>query len=225
MTALVVFDLDGTLIDSRRDLSDSANLLVIERGGQPLAADAITRMVGDGAAMLVKRALAAANLPFAESDVTRFLKIYDERLLQHTQPYSGMAEALNEIATFATIAVLTNKPGGPAKTILSGLGLSAQVAVTIGGDGTHPRKPDPGSLQHLMSRYAVSPAATVMVGDTRIDFETSRNAGTHVCMARYGFGYEQFDASRLTAADAVVDQPSDIPAAVRRLLQLPIASH
>jgi phosphoglycolate phosphatase-like HAD superfamily hydrolase len=64
-----------------------------------------------------------------------------------------------------------------------------------------------------------------MVGDTRIDFETARNAGTHVCMTRYGFGYEQFDASRLTAADAVVDQPSDIPAAVRRLLQLPIASH
>ena len=104
--------------------------------------------------------------------------------------------------------------------ILAGLGLSAHVAVTIGGDDVYPRKPDPGALQHLMTRYAVSPSATVMVGDTRIDFETARNAGAHVCMARYGFGYEQFDSSRLTAADAVVDQPSEIPAAVRGLLRI-----
>src|SRR3569832_1462657 len=100
MASLVVFDLDGTLIDSRRDLSDSANALVAERGGVPIDEDAVTRMVGDGAAMLVKRAFAAAHLPFADIDVVRFLEIYDERLLRHTRPYSGTANALAEIAGF-----------------------------------------------------------------------------------------------------------------------------
>jgi phosphoglycolate phosphatase len=221
MASLVVFDLDGTLIDSRRDLCDSANALVVERGGRPIDEDAVTRMVGDGAAMLVKRAFAAAHLAFADSDVVRFLEIYDERLLLNTKPYAGTVEALEEIAGLATIAVLTNKPRGPAQVLLDALGLSRHIATTIGGDGAHPRKPDPASLRHLMSMHGAAAADTVMVGDTRIDFETARNAAAHVCMARYGFGFEQFDASRLTSADAVVDSPSDIPPAVRGLLRLP----
>jgi phosphoglycolate phosphatase len=221
--ALVVFDLDGTLIDSRRDLCDSANVLVVERGGQPLDQEAITRMVGDGAAMLVKRAFAAARLPFADADVARFLEIYDQRLLDTTRPYPGIPQALAEIAGMAIVSVLTNKPVAPARAIRDGLGLSGPIATTLGGDGSHPRKPDPSSLRHLMSVHGSTPETTVLVGDTRIDFETGHNAGAHVCMARYGFGYEQFDTSRLTGAEAIVDSASEIPAAVRRLLRLPAA--
>ena len=84
---LVVFDLDGTLIDSRRDLTDSANPLIVERGGRPLAEADIARMVGEGAALLVRRALTAASLPFADADVGRFLEIYDGRMLETTRPY------------------------------------------------------------------------------------------------------------------------------------------
>ena len=215
----VLFDLDGTLIDSRRDLTDSANALIVERGGHPLEEDAIARMVGDGAALLVRRALTAAQLTFADADVARFLEIYGERLLRHTRPYPGMSAALEDIARGATVAVLTNKPLAPARAILDALGLSPFIATTIGGDGPHPRKPDPTALRHLMTLYGAAPEATVLVGDTRIDFETARNAGVQVCLARYGFGYEQFETSRLTGVEALVDSPAEIPDAVRRLLK------
>jgi len=216
---LVVFDLDGTLIDSRRDLTDSANVLVIERGGQPLPEADIARMVGEGAALLVRRALTAAALPFADLDVTRFLEIYNSRLLDTTRPYPGMRDALDAVAADATVAVLTNKPLAPAQVLLDALDLSPFISMTLGGDGRFPRKPDPASLRHLIDAHGATPEATVMVGDTRIDFETAANAGTHVCLTRYGFGYEQFDSSRLTGREALVDAPSQIPEAVRRLLE------
>jgi phosphoglycolate phosphatase len=215
---LVVFDLDGTLIDSRRDLTDSANLLVVERGGRPLPEADIVRMVGEGAALLVRRALTAAHLPFADADVTRFLEIYDGRLLETTRPYPGMRQALEEVAAEAIVAVLTNKPLAPARVLLEALDLAPLIAATVGGDSRFPRKPDPASLRSLIAEHGASPASTVMVGDTRIDFETAANAGTHMCLTRYGFGYEQFDTSRLNGHEALVDHPSEIPEAVQRLL-------
>jgi phosphoglycolate phosphatase len=216
---LVVFDLDGTLIDSRRDLTDSANALIVERGGEPLPDADIARMVGEGAALLVRRALTAAALPFADADVTRFLEIYDDRLLDTTRPYPGMREALDKVATEAVVAVLTNKPLVPARKLLDALDLSPFISMTIGGDGRFPRKPDPASLRHLIDAHGSAAEATVMVGDTRIDFETAANAGTGLCLARYGFGYEQFDTDRLTGREALADEPSQIPDAVRRVLE------
>jgi phosphoglycolate phosphatase len=217
---LVVFDLDGTLVDSRRDLTDSANALIVERGGRPLPEADIAAMVGEGAALLVRRALTAATLPFAATDVTRFLEIYDSRLLKTTRPYPGMREALDTVAAEAVVAVLTNKPLAPARVLLDVLDLSPFISMTIGGDGRFPRKPDPASLRHLIDAHGATAGATVMVGDTRIDFETAANAGTRMCLARYGFGYEQFDTNRLTGREALVDEPSQIPDAIRRLLEL-----
>lgn len=217
---LVVFDLDGTLIDSRRDLTDSANALIVERGGRPLPEADITRMVGEGAALLVRRALTAAELSYADADVTRFLEIYDQRLLDTTRQYPGMREALETVAAAAVVAVLTNKPLAPARVLLDALDLSPFIATTVGGDGRFPRKPDPASLRHLIAAHGATAETTVMVGDTRIDFETAANAGTHMCLARYGFGYEQFDTRRLTGREALVDEPSQIPDAIRRLLEL-----
>jgi len=214
---LVVFDLDGTLIDSRRDLTASANALVVERGGMPLDEDAVARMVGEGAALLVWRALTAAGLPVADADVSRFLELYGERMLDTTRPYHGMRATLEALRGEATLAVLTNKPLTPAVRLLDALDLAPLFATTIGGDGPHPRKPDPASLRALMSSYGTEPAGTVMVGDTRIDFETARAAGTHLCLARYGFGFEQFPLAALTGTEALVDAPAEIPAAIGRL--------
>src|SRR5215204_6899115 len=96
MTGLVVFDLDGTLIDSRRDLADATNALIVEYGGAPLSVDAVTALVGEGAAMLVRRALAAARLTRVPADaLERFLALYAERLTVHTRPYAGIPEALS----------------------------------------------------------------------------------------------------------------------------------
>ena len=118
---LIAFDLDGTLIDSRRDLADSANELIIELGGSPLAEEAVGRMVGEGAAVLVRRALAAARLTDRRDALKRFLEIYDTRLLRHTHLYDGVTGVLRFAGTIGRVALLTNKPLAPSLRILEGL--------------------------------------------------------------------------------------------------------
>jgi phosphoglycolate phosphatase len=218
---LIVFDLDGTLIDSRRDLADAANALIVERGGDPLSEDDIGRMVGEGAAVLVRRALAASALPMDATAVPRFLELYDERLLNTTRAYEGIPEALAALAPHATMAVLTNKPIAPSVRILHALGLSPLIVRTIGGDGEFPKKPDPRSLLHLVETLGSARHATVMVGDSAIDLETARNAATRVCVARYGFGFQPGLAGRLETGETLVERPSELREAVGRLLDIP----
>lgn len=208
---LVVFDLDGTLIDSRHDLADAANALITEGGGQPLAVDAITAMVGEGAPLLVARALEAAGLDLdVRSALARFLELYDQRLLVHTRLYDGTREALAALAPRATLAILTNKPQRPTERILEGLAIAPFFRWTIGGDTSHGRKPDPAGLTYLMSVAGTGPADTVMVGDSAIDLRTARAAGTRVCLVRYGFGF-QTAAAELVGDELIVDHPSQIP--------------
>lgn len=208
---LLVFDLDGTLIDSRHDLADAANALITESGGQPLAVDAITAMVGEGAPLLVRRALKAARLDLdVRTALARFLELYDERLLVHTRLYDGTREALEALAPRATLAILTNKPQRPTERILEGLAIAPFFRWTIGGDTAHGRKPDPAGLHHLMSSAGTGPIDTVMVGDSAIDLRTARAAGTRVCLVRYGFGFRTAEGE-LTGDELVAGHPSEIP--------------
>ena len=217
MHGLIVFDLDGTLIDSRTDLANAANALINERGGATLANEEIGRMVGDGAAMLVQRALVAAGLPLDETSVPRFLELYDERLLQTTRPYPGMVDALRAITPLGTLAVLTNKPLRPTERLLDALGLAPFFAEVIAGDGEFPRKPDPAALLHLAQRFRTGPARTVMVGDSWNDYSTARAAGTRICLARYGFGFEAFPRDELRGDEALADRPLQFPGLLKGL--------
>src|SRR5712691_844767 len=124
MYRLYVFDLDGTLVDSRRDIAESANALLETCGARPLPEETIGRMVGDGAATLVARAFAAAGIERPTDALNRFLAIYDTRLLKHTRPYPQMPEVLEALGARAPLAVLTNKPLAATHTILCGLGLA-----------------------------------------------------------------------------------------------------
>ena len=214
---LIAFDLDGTLIDSRRDLADAANALIVERGGAPLTEDAVGRMVGEGAATLVRRALIAAGLTFDAASLPRFLELYDARLLGNTRPYPGMIEALQAVERRAVLAVLTNKPLAPTRKLLAALKLAPFFATVIGGDGPYPRKPDPGGLQHLMNEHQVSAHRTVLVGDSPIDAATARAAGAAFCAARYGFGA----VGATFHAEAAIDRPMDLPTAIAPLLDTP----
>ena len=214
---LIVFDLDGTLVDSRRDLASSANALIAERGGKPLTDEAVGRMVGEGAGVLVQRALTAAGLAMDESSLPRFLELYDQRLLDATRPYAGIPEALAAVADRGVLAVLTNKPIGPTQALLAGLDLERFFAAAVGGDGKLPRKPSPDGLHHLMSELGASADRTVMVGDSHIDAATAHAAGTRFCLAAYGYGAETLDASVARDADAVTDDPSELPRAIARL--------
>jgi phosphoglycolate phosphatase len=213
---LIVFDLDGTLIDSRQDLADSANALIVERGGRPLPTDDIGRMVGEGAAMLVKRAFEAARIEIDAGSLPRFLELYDERLLLTTRPYDGIESALGELAPRATLAVLTNKPVAPSRRILEALGLAGFFATVIGGDGPFPRKPDPASLRHLMGLHAAGERDTLLVGDSRIDLETARAAGTDICLVRFGFGYQTIPAAQLRGDEVFADDPRTLPVLIGR---------
>ena len=208
--SLFVFDLDGTLIDSRRDLADAANALIVARGGRPLAVEAITAMVGEGAPLLVQRALTAAGLePDVASALPRFLELYDERLLVHTRLYEGTREVLDALAPRASLAILTNKPQRPTEAILEGLGIASFFRWVVGGDTAHGRKPDPAGLVHLQALAHAQTGDTVMIGDSAIDLRTARAAGTRVCLVRYGFGFGTVDGL-LLGNEMVADSPAGL---------------
>jgi phosphoglycolate phosphatase len=208
--SLIVFDLDGTLIDSRRDLADAANALIVEYGGQPLPVEAIAGMVGEGAPLLVRRALKAAGREIdVKAALQRFLELYDERLLVHTRLYDGTREALEALAPRAALAILTNKPQHPTERILDGLGIAPFFRWVVGGDTPHGRKPDPGGLNHIISMAGVRPGDTVMVGDSAIDLRTARAAGVRVGLVRYGFGFPSA-AAELTGDELIADSPAQL---------------
>jgi len=186
--------------------------VLVACGARPLDPLAVGRMVGDGAATLVARAFAAAHVAAPPDALDRFLAIYDTRLLVHTQPYEGIPGVLGELGTRGALALLTNKPLAATRRILDGLDLARYFPAdaVVGGDGTFPRKPDPAGLRHLSARVGVSAADTLLVGDSAIDWHTARNAGTPVCLARYGFGFEGFDVKQLSQKDRVIDRPSEL---------------
>ena len=207
----MVFDLDGTLVDSRRDLAQSANQLLEECGASPLPEQAIGRMVGDGAATLVARVFVAARLPQPGDALSRFLAIYNARLLRFTRPYPGIPEVLATLQPRITLAVLTNKPLAATRTILDGLELSSYFDDrVVGGDGPFPRKPSPNGLKHLIACAGVTPATSMLVGDSVIDWQTAHAAGAVSCMARYGFGFDGFPIEVLSETDPHIDQPAEL---------------
>jgi phosphoglycolate phosphatase len=215
MFQLIVFDLDGTLIDSKRDLANATNALLVECGAEPLPEERIGRMVGDGAATLVARAFDASGVARPPDALERFLAIYSAHLLDHTRPYPDVPEVLDQLADRVDLAVLTNKPIESTRRILDGLSLARYFApdAVIGGDGPFPRKPHPAGLRHLIARSGARPSHALMVGDSSIDFRTARAAATPVYLVRYGFGFDALPSSDLRSDDRVIDN-------VRQLLTL-----
>lgn len=213
---LIAFDLDGTLIDSRRDLADSANDLILALGGTPLAQDAIAAMVGEGAATLVRRALAAAGIDEPADAVSRFLQIYDGRLLNHTRPYPAIETALRAAREHARVVVLTNKPKQPSERILAGLGLRQLFDDVVGGDGPLPRKPDPAALFALMDAAGAEQGTTLLVGDSPIDYQTALNAGVQYCLVSFGFGFATFRPEHQVPAEAVAADAAALVRSIQR---------
>ena len=218
---LIAFDLDGTLIDSVRDLAESANELIVELGGVPLPEDAISGMVGGGAALLVRRALDAAGVEHPASAVTRFLEIYDTHLLNHTRLYDGIADVVYRAHRHARLAVLTNKPIRPTERLLEALGLRDLFDDVIGGDGPYPRKPEPDGLLAMMASAGATGEHTLLVGDSAVDHETARRASARSCIVSYGFGFRRFPRERLDERDWVVDDAHALADVIERFVAFP----
>ena len=191
---LVVFDLDGTLVDSSRDLATGVNRAL--RRFAPLAPvlreEVVRSFIGSGARVLIARSLAAAGLSQPVDEVLPvFLEEYSRCLLDETRLYPGAAEALDGLSG-RTLAVLTNKPGDMSRTILAGLGVGDRFFRIYGAGDVETRKPDPGGLLRIASEAGIEPAAAVMVGDSAVDIRTGRAAGTLTVGVTYGFDTGSF---------------------------------
>lgn len=211
---MIVFDLDGTLIDSARDLTEAASAMVQSYGGRPMVEAEVVALVGDGAPVLVKRALRAVGLDEnTPGALERFLAYYDERLTGSTAVYDGMAEVLAQLVSRGPLAVLTNKPLAPTLVLLEHLGLRGFFDEVLGGDGPLPRKPDPAALGTLIGR---PPAPDVMIGDSPVDADTAAAAGCPFIFAAYGFGAAKFGGD-IPPGTLVARQPRDLVALVDTL--------
>lgn len=205
---LLAFDLDGTLIDSKSDLANSVNATRAHMGLGPLPLEIVSSYVGNGAPMLVKRALPDANEAQLADALRYFLDYYREHMLDETTLYPGVREALDEMHEAGKhLAVLTNKPVRFSVTLIEGLGLDLHFFRIYGGNSFVEKKPHPVGLQALMNECCIEPARTVMVGDSSVDILTARNAGSLACGVAWGFQPETFaDAP----PDLVVDDMREL---------------
>lgn len=209
---VVVFDLDGTLVDSRRDLAEAANRLIREHGGEPLSLEQVVGMVGEGVRILVERVLRAGcgTEAVGEPEVDRFRELYAEGLLRNTRPYPGIVELLERLHGQLPLAVLTNKPLQPARLILEGLGLSGHFATVVGGDGPLPRKPDPEALLALAGQLGGGQA--LLVGDSAVDLSTARAAAMPFALATWGFGGDALAPDLRHPDESLLPEPARLAA-------------
>ncbi len=205
---LLVFDLDGTLIDSGADLCASVNAMLRNFGRPELPQEIIATYIGDGAARLVSRALGEPeDGDYLESAVTYFLDYYREHKLDHTYVYPGVFESLDALRP-RSMAVLTNKPIGPSQAICDALGLSPYFFRIYGGNSFATKKPNPEGLLALMREARVAPEETLMIGDSDVDVLTARNAGVWSMGCSYGLSPHTL---AIVTPDCLVESPAAWP--------------
>ena len=193
---LLVFDLDGTLVDSQRDLADAVNATRAWMGLAPLPPITVAQYVGNGAPVLVQRALPDAGQEDWANGLKYFLEYYREHMLDSTALYPGVREALDQLHTaLVPLAVLTNKPIRFTLQMLEGLGIDLHFFRVYGGNSFPEKKPDPIGLNALIAESGAARSRTIMVGDSAVDVETARNAGVQACGVRWGFQPETFASS------------------------------
>ena len=190
---LVVFDLDGTLVDSQRDMTAAVNATRAWMGLGPLPAEDVSRYVGNGAPVLVQRALPDAGQEDWSRGLKYFLEYYREHMLDSTRLYPGVREALDQLhAAGVPLAVLTNKPIRFTLQMLEGLRLDLHFFRVYGGNSFPEKKPSPIGLDALIAESRAERDRTLMVGDSAVDVQTARNAGVRACGVRWGFQPQTF---------------------------------
>ena len=213
----VVLDLDGTLVDTKDDLAAAVNATLVALDLPPQDPRTLLGYVGNGARVLLEKALGAEHGPRIEAGLDIFMPWYREHLLDHAAVYPGLRAVLDALAEEgAVFSVLTNKPEDMSAKILRGLDLERLCPRLIGGDTLPVRKPDPTGLRQLIEAAAVPAAATLMVGDSAVDVATGKNAGVTTCAVYWGFNGA---AVRDAGADVAIAEPSALLAICRRGLR------
>jgi phosphoglycolate phosphatase len=205
---LLVFDLDGTLVDSELDLANSVNATLEKIGRKPLSVERIASYIGQGVVALITRALGADSTPeLVERATEIFLKHYRRHMLDNTATYPGVREALAEL-NGRKLAVLTNKPVKFSREMLAGLGLAERFLQIYGGNSFETKKPDPFGLHRLMEETGAPASQTLMIGDSISDVLAGRNAGAWTCGVNYGFGAPTLDEA---PPDIRIDDLRELP--------------
>jgi phosphoglycolate phosphatase len=208
LNELLIFDLDGTLIDSKRDLADSVNAMRRHLGEPVLADETVYSYVGNGAPVLVRRALPGRDEEEIERGLRFFLDYYRDHMLDATTLYPGVREGLDRLlAANVKMAVLTNKPVRFSEHLVKGLGLDGHFFRIYGGNSFEEKKPHPKGIELLMEESGVGRAETIMVGDSAVDVLTARNAQVRACGVSWGFQPETFAAA---PPDFVIDDMSEL---------------
>jgi phosphoglycolate phosphatase len=216
---LVIFDLDGTLIDSRLDLVHSVNAALRHIDRPELPDDVIASYVGDGAPILIQRALGGEVVDEAlvRKGLEFFLTYYRAHKLDHTTVYSGIEEALASIQNSSNgnprrMAVLSNKPVNPSRAIVEALGLGRYFSQVYGGNSFATKKPEPEGARQLLAENGAAPEQAVIVGDSHVDVRTGRNAGMWTVAVSYGFAPHTLEGE---PADVTVDHPEELTTVFR----------
>ena len=209
---LLIFDLDGTLIDSRLDLVHSVNAMLRHFKRPELPGDVIASYVGDGAPMLIRRALGdPRDETFLKEALEYFLAYYRVHKLDHTHVYAGVKEMLAAVqqanGVARKMAVLSNKPVNPSRAIVEALGLAEFFLSVYGGNSFSTKKPDPEGAREILREANARPKGTLIVGDSDIDVLTGRNAGLWTCGVTYGFAPQTLS---LAPPDVAVDSPREL---------------
>src|SRR6476646_9158867 len=210
---LLIFDLDGTLIDSREDLANSINAMLHHFQKKELPHEVIASYIGDGAPMLVRRSLGDPDdESFVQDAVLYFMSWYREHKLDNTYVYDGVKEALNAILKSRNgeplkMAVLSNKPVGPSRAIVEALGLGPYFFQVYGGNSFHTKKPDPAGVQALLEEAGAAAEETVIIGDSDIDVLTARNSGIYSVGVTYGLAPHTLQDA---PPDVLIDHPREL---------------
>lgn len=208
---LIVFDLDGTLIDSRTDLAQSVNGMLRHFHRHELPEDVIASYIGDGAGMLVRRALGdPEDNALVDEAETYFLDYYREHKLDNTYVYDGCHAVLTALQTHPRkpmLALLSNKPVGPSRAICEALGLTGCMFRIYGGNSFPTKKPDPLGLETLIREAGVAPHETVMIGDSDVDILTAQNVGAYSIGCSYGLSPHTLE---IAPPDVLVHKPADL---------------
>lgn len=205
---LLIFDLDGTLVDSEEDLALSVNVARERMMLGPLPRKTIASYVGHGVGALIRRALGEGASAEAVSEATAyFMTHYRAHMLDHTVAYPGVRESLDELRG-RELAVLTNKPVRFSRDLLTGLGMASRFSFIYGGDSFAQKKPDSVGVLRLMQDTACSARATMLIGDSDIDVATGRNAGVWTCGVTYGLGAKTLET---TLPDLILDDLRELP--------------
>jgi phosphoglycolate phosphatase len=215
---LLIFDLDGTLVDSRIDLANSINAMLRHYAKPELPNDVIASYIGNGAPMLVRRSLGDPDdEAFVQEALLYFMAYYREHKLDTTYVYDGIKEALDQIRNTHNgasapvqplkMAVLSNKPVGPSQAIVDALGLAPYFFQVYGGNSFHTKKPDPAGVAALLEQSGARPHETVIIGDSDVDILTARNAGAYSVGVTYGLAPHTLEDA---PPDVLIDHPQEL---------------